>query len=150
MDPLEKWRHALIGWILWQHNPEGQSDDRLNNNTGKNTAINQLSPDLMMAWEWKSHLGTAWALGFVCACVWLHLFVLVIPSQFQLFCGAFLIWLPEDRGRWRGADWWDACSPHGKHKACTLCVFELANEIWFLLLEAGWISVFTTTYMCFV
>ena len=70
MDPLVKWRRALIGWILWPHNPEGQSDDRLNNGIGHDTAVNQLSPDLMMAWEWKSHLGTAWALGLECVCVW--------------------------------------------------------------------------------
>lgn len=33
----------------------------------------------------------------------------------------------------------------GKYKACILCAFELPSEIWFLLLQGGWISVFTTT-----
>lgn len=35
----------------------------------RDTAINQLSPDLMMAWEWKSHLGTTWVLSFEYVCL---------------------------------------------------------------------------------
>lgn len=62
-------------WILWPHNPGVQSDDRLND-TGKNTAINQLSPE-PMPWEWKSHWGTASLHAFVsvhalCVCVCLN------------------------------------------------------------------------------
>lgn len=52
-----------------------------------------------------------------------------------------------------GADWWDACHPHGKtlgkYEACILCALELANEIRFLLLKAGWISAFTSMCTCF-
>lgn len=49
MGPLVKWRLALTGWILCPHNPEGQSDNSLNNDMSSDGAINQLSPDLMMA-----------------------------------------------------------------------------------------------------
>lgn len=66
---LEKWRCPLKGWILWLHNPEGQSKDRLNNAISEDIAINQLSPDHMIAWERKSHLSTARVPGLECVCV---------------------------------------------------------------------------------
>lgn len=59
----------------------------------------------------RNPLGKGKGTRFVCPCLSVfvcvrarlpsHLFVLVIPSQFQLFCGTFLHWLPGDRG-WRG------------------------------------------------
>lgn len=88
----------------------------------------------------------------LCVCVRDHLFVLVIPLQFQLFhvrhssCDCLRI----ETGR--GGDGCDVCSPHGKtlgkYKAGILFAFGLAVEIRFVPLQAevdG--SVFTTVYM---
>lgn len=114
-----------MGWILWTHNPEGQSDDRLNNTTGYNTAINQLSPDLLMAWEWKSHFGTARVLGSVCVGA------PVCPCY--TFTISAILWsiphvIARGQSLMEGADWWDACLQHRRpletYKACLLCVFE--------------------------
>lgn len=58
---------VLIDWI---HDAESQSDDSLNNDMAQKTAVNQLSPDLLMtAWQRESYLGRARGLGFLRVCV---------------------------------------------------------------------------------
>lgn len=102
----EFWRDR----ILWAHDAVSQSDVRLSNDT-EQPYIN----DLSTCWwrhgsqkpigEGQRHLVLCVRVRArlcVCACALpSHLFVLVIPLQFQLFCSTFLHWLPGDRG-WRG------------------------------------------------
>ena len=71
-----------------------------------------------MVWECKSPLGHSIA-TWILVCVLVQPPVtLVIPSQFLLFCGAFLVWLLEDR------EWW-----MGRLMGCMVSTWEDSREI---------------------
>lgn len=74
-----------------------------------------------MAWEWKSHLGPAWVLGFVCVCT------RVCPCYtftISAILGNIPYMIAWGERLVEGADWWDACCQHGrtlgKYKGCIL------------------------------
>lgn len=102
-----------------------------------------------MAWEWKSHLGPAWVFGFECVCVCVTTCLpLLYLHNFSYFTEHSLYdcLRTETDGGGRLMGWiFSTWKTLGKYKACILCAFELPSEIWFLLLQGGWISVFTTT-----